>query len=393
MIALGRALAARGHDVTLETWRRWEADVLAEGMAFTPAPENQVFPTPEHPMDPYAAAVPLVRRTLPVVEAVQPDAVVADVLTLAPALAAELAGIRHATLIPHVHPAVAPGLPPYSLGARRPRTPLGRVVWRAAGRLVEPSLALGRDQLNAARARLGLAPVQRLWGGLSAELCLVGTFPHLEYPRSWPSGTTVVGPLLWEPPSAGDPDPPPGDGPVVLVAPSTSQDPGQRLLRSSLQGLAGEPVRVLAATNRRPVGPVPANARTVDWLSYARTMPRCDVVICHGGHGTVARALACGCVVVAVPAGGDMGENAARIDWAGVGVRVPRRLCSPRAVRLAVGRALAVARLRRRARELAAWAAVNDGAQRAADAVERWAGGVRGSRGPDPAAPGTSLGL
>ena len=65
MIALGRALAARGHEVTLETWRRWEADVLADGMAFTPAPENQVFPTPEHPMDPYAAAVPLVRRTLP----------------------------------------------------------------------------------------------------------------------------------------------------------------------------------------------------------------------------------------------------------------------------------------------------------------------------------------
>jgi UDP:flavonoid glycosyltransferase YjiC (YdhE family) len=400
MIALGRALASRGHEVTLETWRRWEADVRDGGMAFSPAPEEPIFPTPEHPMDPYAAAVPLVRRTLPVVERVRPDAVVADVLTLAPALAAELAGVRYATLIPHVHPAMPRGLPPYSSGARRPRTAVGRWLWRTPAWSVERALLLGRDQLNAARAQLGLVPLRRLWGAMSPGLCLVGTFPQLEYPRAWPAGTQVVGPLLWEPPSPAEAELPPGEGPVVLIAPSTSQDPEQRLLHSALDGLADQPVRVLAATARRREGRVPANARTVEWLSYARTMPQCDVVVCHGGHGTVARALACGCVVVAVPAGGDMSENAARIDWAGVGVRVPRRLCSPRSVRLAVGRALAVPRLRRRARELAAWAAENDGAQRAADAVEQWAcggrsirrGRARGSRGPDPAAPGTSLG-
>ena len=48
-----------------------------------------------------------------------------------------------------------------------------------------------------------------------------------------------------------------------------------------------------------------------------------------------------------------MNENAARLDWAGVGVRLPRRLCAPGPVRLAVERALADAALRARARELA----------------------------------------
>ena len=52
-------------------------------------------------------------------------------------------------------------------------------------------------------------------------------------------------------------------------------------------------------------------------MSYARTMPRCDLVVTHGGHGTLARALASGCPVVVCPAGGDMAENAARVDWAG----------------------------------------------------------------------------
>ena len=34
MIALGRALRARGHDVVLQTWERWRDDVEAEGIAF-----------------------------------------------------------------------------------------------------------------------------------------------------------------------------------------------------------------------------------------------------------------------------------------------------------------------------------------------------------------------
>jgi UDP:flavonoid glycosyltransferase YjiC (YdhE family) len=399
MIALGRALAAGGHAVTLQTWRRWEGDVRAGGMSFAAAPERPVFPTPGHPLDPYEAALELTRMTTGLVEQVRPDAVVADILTLAPALAGELAGVRVATLIPHVHPALERGMPLYSIGARRPRSPIGRALWRASGPLMDRGLALGREQLNRTRAALGLAPVDRLWGGLSTELCLVATFPQLEYPRTWPAGTEVIGPLLWEPPFDGEAEAPRGDAPLVLVAPSTSQDPGHDLLRNALSGLADLPVRVLAATNRRPVsGPltVPPNARVVDWLSYARTMPRCDVVVCHGGHGTVARALASGCVVVVVPAVGDMAENAARVDWAGVGVRVPRRLNTPRSIGLAVERALARPALRRCARELAAWAADHDGAARGAELVERFARGsgseMRGSRGPDPAAPGTSLG-
>ena len=392
-IALGRVLAARGHEVTLQTWRRWEHHVVAEGMAFAAAPEDPVFPTPDHPLNPYEVALPLTRMTVPLVEAVAPDAVVADVLTLAPALAGELCGVRVATLIPHVHPALPRGMPPYSAGARRPRTPLGRALWRAPARLMERGLRLGRDDLNRLRAALGLAPVDRLWGGLSQELCLVGTFPQLEYPREWPPGTEVVGPLLWEPPAGVGVEPPAGEGPVVLVAPSTSQDPDGLLVRNALDGLAAMSVRVLAVTGGRPLrGDVPADARVVEWLSYARTMPRCDLVVCHAGHGTLARALASGCAVVAVPAGGDMAENAARIDWAGVGVRVPRRLCTPRSIALAVGRALARPGMRSRAGELAAWAAEHDGAERAADAVERFAldgrREVAGLPGPGSGGPG-----
>ncbi len=154
---------------------------------------------------------------------------------------------------------------------------------------------------------MGLAPLGHTHGGISRELALVATFPQLEYPRREPAPwVRVTGPLLWERPFE-EVELPPGDDPLVLVAPSTSQDPRQRMLRAALEGLAGEPVRVLATTNRRPPErsfAVPANARVVDWLSYARTMPRCAAVVCHAGHGTVARALASG-----VPGGGLPGRG------------------------------------------------------------------------------------
>jgi UDP:flavonoid glycosyltransferase YjiC (YdhE family) len=78
--------------------------------------------------------------------------------------------------------------------------------------------------------------------------------------------------------------------------------------------------------------------------------------------------------VVVCPAVGDMAENASRVDWAGLGVRLPRRFATPRGVRAAVGRVLRERRLRERAAATARWVAANDGAVRAAEELEAWAG-------------------
>ncbi|HEX8974869.1 MAG TPA: nucleotide disphospho-sugar-binding domain-containing protein [Solirubrobacteraceae bacterium] len=375
MLALGAELVARGHEVTYETWSRWQAPVEAHGMSFMAAPEYPAFPTREQPIKPYAAMVHAARVTRPGIAAVAPDLVVHDILTLAPALAAELEGIPVATLIPHVYPVGAPGSPPYAVGARRPRTAAGRLLWRGFDRPVAAGLRRGREELNGSRARLGLPPVERLHGGLSTELVLVGSLPELEYPRRWPQHVHVVGPLIWEPPYAPV-APPPGDLPLVLVAPSTAQDPDHRLLRAALAGLGGEPIRVLATWNRRPLpGParVPANTRLVEWISYAQTMPGCALVICNAGHGTLARALVSGAAVLAVPHAGDMAENAARVDWAGLGVRLPWGLLSPATLRLAVRRALGTPSLGAAAQRLAAGTSAGAGAARAAALVEAMA--------------------
>ncbi len=375
MLALGRRLVERGHVVTYETWERWRDQVTAAGMEFLPAPEYPVVPTLGGALSPYEAAARATAPTRAAIAARRADIVVHDILTLAPALAAELEGTPTATVIPHLYPVGAPGLPAFSSGVRLPRTAAGRTLWRQLERALETGLRRGRDELNEARRRVGLPPTVRLHGGISPDLCLVGTFPQLEYPRDWPPEVHVVGPLLWEPPGSPHVVPPPGQGPLVVVAPSTSHDPPHRLVRAALAGLARSEVRVLASLDRRPP-PRPLRAgrraRLVNWMSYAAAMDGAALVICHGGHGTLARALERGVPVLAVPHSGDMPENAARVDWAGVGLRLPWRLVSPTTVRLAVERALERrAALTAGARELSAWASVNDGPTRAAELIER----------------------
>lgn len=313
---------------------------------------------------------------MPLIEAFGADVVVGDILTAVGGLSAGIAERPFATLIPHVLPTSEAGLPPYSIGARLPRTRFGRGGWGVLRPLLRRGEERGRDELNAARARVGLPALDYTHNGISRELALVATFPQLEYPRrDWDPAFEVTGPLLWERPAAAV-EPPAGDAPLVLIAPSTSQDPHGRMIAAALEGLRDEPVRVIATTNRpgRPLpGRVPANARVVDWLSYSRTMPLCAAVVCHAGHGTVARALSCGVPVVGAPAAGDMAENASRVAWAGCGVSLPRRMVTPRGIRLAVRKLLADPEVAVRAGELASWSAAHDGGATAAAALERFA--------------------
>jgi MGT family glycosyltransferase len=371
-ISLGRALRGRGHEVTIETWEERRQAVEGAGLGFAAAEEYRMFPPPDPDSADGDHAAAAARALLPLLEELRPDAVVSDILTLAPSLAAERAGVPLATLIPHIYPVVEPGLPFFAVGLQPPRTPVGRAVWRTGQRALDIGLEHGRRDLNTQRARLDLPPVEHFHGGISPDLALVGTFPQLEYPRQWPENVAITGPLTFEAPHP-EIELPPGDDPLVLIAPSTAHDSGNHLVRTALAALASEPVRVVATTNRVvPQIPieVPANAVLVDWLSYSQLMPQASLVISHGGHGTVARALCAGTPVLISPIIGDMSETAMRVAWAGCGLSLPWRLCRPAPLRWAARQMLAEPSFTARAAELATWAAANSGAERGAVLVE-----------------------
>lgn len=375
-IALGRALAARGHELMIETWEERRAAVEGEGLRFAAAEEYRMFPPPDPDSEEGQHAAGAAGALLPLLEDFKPDVVVSDILTLAPTLAAERTGIPLATLIPHIYPVVEPGLPFFAIGLRPPRTRLGRGLWRFGhDRALRVGLEQGRRDLNIQRQRLDLPPIDRFHGGISPDLALVATYPQLEYPRRWPQGVQITGPMTYEMPHP-DIELPPGEAPLVLVAPSTAHDSDNHLVRTALAALADEPVRVVATTNRvAPQHPieVPDNAFLVEWLSYGQLMPAASLVISHGGHGTVARALGAGTPVLISPIIGDMSETAMRVAWAGAGLSLPWRLCRPAPLRWAARRLLHEPSFAAIAQEISGWGRENDGATRGAELVERLA--------------------
>lgn len=372
VLALAEELVARGHVVAVETAEKWRVPVERIGASFLPSPEYRMGDR-EAPLQPYAAVARAVGDTREAVVGFAPDLVIHDILTLSPALVADLEAIPRVTLVPHVWPVTGPGDPPYGLGARPPRSVIGRLLWRMLEVPINRGVALGATEYDGLRRQLGLDPVGRAHGAQSERLVLVATYPQLEPERAWPDHVKVTGPLFWEPPA--DPVVPPGgEGPVVLIAPSTAQDPEHRLLLAALSGLGSIDGRVLATWNRRPLRTVPSlpvNTKLVEWLSYSQTMPQARVVVSHGGHGTIARTLQAGAIPVIVPMAGDQFENAARVDRARLGIVLPQRLLSPATLRLAVERALFSREIGHNVAAVSDWQRDHDGRRTAADLVER----------------------
>lgn len=376
-IALARELRARGHQVRFHGFERWRDTVEALGIEFEGGRDRIAASIAE----PEPTLADSVRGLKPSIESFRPDVVVSDGLTLAPALAAELRGIPRATLLPEVYPFPAPGLPFFSLGLFAPRTTLGAAAWRAAAPLRTrlPSTGWLRRScrsLERQRAELGLAPQTNPDRPSGDGLTMVATLPQLEYPRPWPPGVHVTGPMFFDPQRPAV-ELPRGDLPLVVVAPSTIKDPEGRLVRIALEALAAEPVRVLVTTGgaKRVAASVPANALIADWIDYSRVMREASLVVCHGNHGTVARALSEGVPLAVSPAMPDDAEHGARVAWAGAGLMIPRPLLGSASLRTVTKRLLADGGFAERARAIAAWARENDGAGVGADLVERHANG------------------
>jgi UDP:flavonoid glycosyltransferase YjiC (YdhE family) len=131
--------------------------------------------------------------------------------------------------------------------------------------------------------------------------------------------------------------------------------------RMALRAVESLTVRVLLTVGRRfdrsSLGPIPPNVHVEAWVEQAGVLDQADLVVCHGGSGTVFGALAAGVPVVAVPLFADQPENGRRVANAGAGAVVDARdIGNDNAPRLttAITSVLANSSYQRNARRIAA---------------------------------------
>jgi UDP:flavonoid glycosyltransferase YjiC (YdhE family) len=314
-IALCLKLLAAGDEPTLFTGVQWLDTARATGidaaelLGLDPTSEDDDL---DDGAKIHHRAARMAVLNVPALRELAPDLVVSDVITACGGMAAELLGIPWVELDPHPLYLPSKGLPPLGSGMA-PGTGLrGRLRDTVMRALTARSWRTGLRQRSEARVGIGLpakdpGPLRRL----------IATLPALEVPRpDWPAEAVVVGPLHFEP-TTEILAVPPGDGPLVVVAPSTATTGTVGLAELAVQCLV--PGEVLPAGARVAVSRLGgADFDVPPWAVVGlgrqdELLARADVMICGSGHGIVAKTLLAGVPLVVVPGGGDQWEMANRV--------------------------------------------------------------------------------
>jgi UDP:flavonoid glycosyltransferase YjiC (YdhE family) len=399
LVAVGRALADRGHAAVLATHGAYRQHAERAGLEFRAVrPDLPDFGPPEglrRALDARRGGSFVVRRmVMPFLRAGYEDllaasagcdVVVGHTLTFAAPIVAERRRVPFVqtvlqpfTLFSAHDPPVLSGVPGARWLARR-----GPAVWvglRAAAR------AWTRTWLGdvaALRAAAGLPPTRRhpLLESPPGALHLALFSPLLAAPRpDWPRRTLVTG-YPAPPRATAAAESPPGlpafldDGPAPLVFTLGSSgvwDPGRFFHEAAA---AARLLRMRAVLLTGPVAEDPARGEadgifTARYAPHTEVFPRAAAVVHQGGIGTTGEALRAGRPMLVVPFSHDQPDNAERCARLGVARVLPRAV---RARRLATALAdlLADAALQARAKRVGEQVRAEDGARVAAAAIER----------------------
>jgi MGT family glycosyltransferase len=380
-LGAARRLLERGHSVTVLAEDSVTSDARATGAAVRPwvhAP-NRPDRRPEHdPARDWECKYPwqlldrlmmtmllgpapgYAQDVLGAVGETVPDLVVCSMFCVGGMVAAEAADIPFDVMLPNIYPFPADGLPPFGMGLRPARGPAGRIRDRVINALGKHLWdAKGLAGLNALRQRYHLSPLPRFFDQVGrARRLLVLTSAAFDFPARLPGNARYVGPVLDEPAWAHARawTTPPGSSPLVLVALSSTFQDQIGCLQRIVDALSTMPVRAIVTTG--PAVDVTAlrpspTVVIVECAPHRQVMQQAALVITHGGHGTVMKALAAGVPLVVLPHGRDQGDTAARVSARGAGVTLAR-MAGVRAISRAVLHVLRHDSYRSAARKLGA---------------------------------------
>jgi rhamnosyltransferase subunit B len=383
VLALGRALQARGHQAVVVANDHYQDLVAAMGLGFRALGTEAAFrhlldhpdmwhPTRSFPLLVREAMAPLLRPLYDIIAAADASrtVVAASCLTIGARLAQERLGIPLATVL--LQPSMlrsayqAPALAGFRLPDWLPPA-WKRGYFRAVDRWIIDPVTV--PAIEPQRAALDLPPVRGHFGGwLLSPSRTIGLFPDwFATPQpDWPPQIRLAGFVRFDP---ADVAPTPaieagladmeaflagGEAPLVFT-PGSAMAQGRAFFAAAVEAASRLGRRAILLSRFREQLPerLPPGVRHFDYLPLGRLLPRAAALIHHGGIGTTAQALAAGIPQLVMPLAFDQFDNAWRLRQLGVALSLPVRRFRGPAVARALAGLLGSAEVAARSRELA----------------------------------------
>jgi MGT family glycosyltransferase len=276
----------------------------------------------------FASAIDYATDTIDALRNEPVDAILTNDFLVGPVIAAESVGVPCALLSPHISVRPLENVPIGTSGLIPEDTEKYRIAEMQARRRFTELMSSQLPTLNRARAAYGLVPLAQIFDHYDrVDRILIALSASFDFPSTrLPPNVRYVGPLLdqpmwarpWTAPWAGRPR-----RARVLVSLSTSFQNQLPLLCRIIAALGQMDLDAVVT-----VGPAmatetieaPANVAILHSAPHDSVMREVELVITHGGHGTVTRSLTHGVPLLVLPMGRDQTDNAARVVARGAGI-------------------------------------------------------------------------
>ena len=376
-IALGLALRARGHRVTVLTNPLFQPLIESLGLGFEPIGTVEwAHGVLRHPdlWHPRRGAAFVLRALVATIEevyrrierhAADDIVVAASTLALGARIAQDQLGIPTASV--HLQPTVIRSLydggrvGQFRISRSQPlwfkRAFFGLLDWAVLDRHVGCAI-------NALRARLGLAPVRHWFARwIHSSQCTIGFFPPwFAAPQpDWPRQVHLVGFPLWD--DAPRLELPPqlsqflaaGEPPVVFTAGSAASTL-HRFFANAVHAARACGARAVLVSNFPEQLPreLPPTVLSCGYVPFSLLLPRATLLVHHGGIGTLAQAVRAAVPQLILPHAHDQFDNAWRTEQLGLGRSLPHRQQNARRLGATLAPMLGDESLRQRCRAYSA---------------------------------------
>jgi MGT family glycosyltransferase len=218
------------------------------------------------------------------------------------------------------------------------------------------------------RKELRLPPVRTMWEVTEGDVTLLADLPEfMPVVRDTPPSFRYTGPLLWEanidlPPWYSKLDP---KRPTIYFTMGSTGD--TKFFEEAVRVFGNTEYQVLITTGGlAELSAPPPNVFVAKYAPGEALMAMSDVVVSHGGNGTVYQALSCGVPIIGFPTIFDQEINMRRVAALGAGIQMSNLGYDGTSLESAVRTVLSEPRYRHRCQHLAARISRMDGRRRAA---------------------------